>query len=571
MIGVLAKTVDRQIVAEFFELFKTPWEFYRTNGEYDVVISTNGDIPKVPVRLLIQYSSNLLQSDSEHSINIAVTHHMTMLQDASRRFPIYGKVAVFEDSGEELVTAARDLGVVALRIGTTDGQVIRAGFDLFDEVTYLLSKGQPAEYAPIPTLDVHIAMLRKWILEAGIPVVEIPPVPMDYNFIACLTHDVDFAGIRHHKFDHTMWGFVYRALLCSLADTLRGKLTIAKMLKNWQAVISLPLVYFGLRKDFWLEFEKYQEIEGQFRSTFFLIPFKNRMGTHVSAPNAGRRATRYDIDDISEVARKLNKEGWEIGLHGIDAWHSAKSAQTEVNRIAEVIGQKEIGNRIHWLCFNGESPGMLESAGISYDSTLGYNNAVGFRNGTTQVFRLLGAKSLPELPLHLQDVALLGRGAMNLSDEQAWQVCTTLFDHVFTFGGVVTILWHTRSLAPERLWDDFYIKLLEEIKIRNGWVGTASKVVNWFGMRRNFVFEKLSWKNEVLTIDITGQVDVAIPFLRIRVYLPRQFDSARPEGPMRYTDVPWSGEQQIEIDLKDISALRRVVPTHNTSYLSDSF
>src|SRR6185503_12839841 len=137
MIGVLAKTVDRQIVGEFFELFKTPWEFYRRNGEYDVVISTNGDTPKVPVRLLIQYSSNLLQSDSEHFVNIAGTHHMTMLEDAGRTVPLYRKVAVFEDVGEALVRAATDSGVVVLRIGTTGGQIIRAGFDLFDEITYL--------------------------------------------------------------------------------------------------------------------------------------------------------------------------------------------------------------------------------------------------------------------------------------------------------------------------------------------------------------------------------------------------------------------------------------------------
>jgi len=243
-----------------------------------------------------------------------------------------------------------------------------------------------------------------------------------------------------------------------------------------------------------------------------------------------RRATRYDIDDISDVARKLSREGFEIGLHGIDAWHSAKSAQTEVNRIAEVIGKHNIGNRIHWLCFNGESPRMLESAGISYDSSLGYNETVGFRNGTTQVFRLLGAKTLLELPLHLQDVALLGRGAMNLSVQQGWRVCTMLFDHLLTHGGVVTLLWHMRSLAPERLWDDFYIKLLEEIRIRKGWAGTASKVVNWFVMRRKFVFEKISWNNEVLKMDVSGQLDFAVPSLRVRVYFPREIEAAQAQG-----------------------------------------
>lgn len=34
-----------------------------------------------------------------------------------------------------------------------------------------------------------------------------PPAPACSQFIACTTHDVDFTGIREHKFDHAVWGF----------------------------------------------------------------------------------------------------------------------------------------------------------------------------------------------------------------------------------------------------------------------------------------------------------------------------------------------------------------------------
>ena len=56
--------------------------------------------------------------------------------------------------------------------------------------------GQPVEHAHIPTLELHIAMLRDWILDAGIPLVEIPPIPAGHRFCVCLTHDIDFVGIR---------------------------------------------------------------------------------------------------------------------------------------------------------------------------------------------------------------------------------------------------------------------------------------------------------------------------------------------------------------------------------------
>jgi len=31
-------------------------------------------------------------------------------------------------------------------------------------------------------------------------------------------------------------------------------------------------------------------------------------------------------------------------------------------------------------------------------------------------------------------------------------------------GGVLTVNWHDRSIAPERLWDDFYLDLLDDLK-----------------------------------------------------------------------------------------------------------
>ncbi len=46
------------------------------------------------------------------------------------------------------------------------------------------------------------------------------------------------------------------------------------------------------------------------------------------------------------------------------------------------------------------TPSILDEAGFSYDSSAGYNETVGYRNGTTQVFRPLGTKTLLELPLH---------------------------------------------------------------------------------------------------------------------------------------------------------------------------
>ena len=87
--------------------------------------------------------------------------------------------------------------------------VARIGYDLFAEIRTLLTVGQPAAYASIPTLDLHIALLRDLIVASGAPLVEIPPVPEGYRFIACLTHDVDHPSIRPTQMGpHDVWVFV---------------------------------------------------------------------------------------------------------------------------------------------------------------------------------------------------------------------------------------------------------------------------------------------------------------------------------------------------------------------------
>ncbi len=75
------------------------------------------------------------------------------------------------------VTAA-DGDVVVGTDRTSQGQrIVSLGYALFDEVAYLLSSGQPPEYARIPTLEIHVTLLRHWIVTSGLAVVEIPPTP----------------------------------------------------------------------------------------------------------------------------------------------------------------------------------------------------------------------------------------------------------------------------------------------------------------------------------------------------------------------------------------------------------
>ena len=64
MIGVIANGVEHSTIVEFFELFKTPWEFHRPGAQYDVLICSNSTVPENDARLLLLYGSQQQHSSS---------------------------------------------------------------------------------------------------------------------------------------------------------------------------------------------------------------------------------------------------------------------------------------------------------------------------------------------------------------------------------------------------------------------------------------------------------------------------------------------------------------------------
>ncbi|MDD5205205.1 MAG: hypothetical protein PHS17_07275 [Desulfobacterales bacterium] len=486
MIGVyLQNEEERESAAEFFELFKTPWEFYREGESYDVLLSTRECPPLHREKLVILYGSGPFQFDSIHGLTVDSLRGGCILHDGYLDVPLYGEAASFPSSDTSLLKVKGCERSAALVFDAGPRKVLRIGYNLFGEIRHLLTIGQPPEHAAIPSLDHHIALLRKWILEAGIPVMEIPPAPSGSDFMVCLTHDVDFAAIRNHRFDHTLAGFLHRALVGTAIDFLKGRSRWRKVLTNWKAALQLPAVYTGLMKDPWTRYAEYLKIEKRMKSTFYFIPFRNRPG---NGKSPARRSCRYDISDVSAWTAPILSQGGEIGLHGIDAWNDVSRGKEELERIRQATGTNEVGVRMHWLYFGQESPGILEEAGFLYDSTWGYNDAVGFRAGTGQPFRPSGARRLLELPLIIQDTALFYKGRMGLDEDEALELCRAAIDKARRFGGVLVVNWHHRSLAPERLWGDFYRKLLGEIGKKRVLFVTAREAVDWFHERRSAVF-----------------------------------------------------------------------------------
>lgn len=544
MIGVISHKEQKWMVEEFFELFKTPWEHWRGDGNYDVVITTDADAPVPAANLTIAFFPKETDFDRRNDIRVFRRENGGDIAWGGSGVPLYGEMVSFPELHNPFLslqcgeTVGREIDVQGRR-------VFRIGYDLFEEIGHLLRHGQPVDKARVPTLELHISMLRKWILDSGNPLFEIPPAPYGYDFITCLTHDIDFMGIRDHRFDHTMFGFAYRSLIPKYLKGLDRKSAGARYRKNLRALLSLPLVHMGLLPDFWYPLDRYLEAEREKKSTFFFVPFKDRPGATRGGSPSRYRATRYDLGLYKEPIRSLARRGCEVGLHGIDAWRDFRKGREELESIRGITGERKIGVRMHWLYFSARTPKYLEEAGVYYDSTLGYNETVGFRSGTTQVFRLPGTSGVFELPLHVQDTAMLFPGRMGISESRAFALCEKLVGDIGEHGGVFTINWHDRSLAPERNWDILYLALLGLLQGKRTWFATAGEAVGWFEMRRSIRFVPSRIAGGVPEVRMGPAGPANGPPAALRAHRPA--GPWRDEGsiPGRFTEYPLSfGEER---------------------------
>jgi hypothetical protein len=541
MIGVVASEAERQAVAEFFELFKTPWEFHRPGAHYDVLLCSNSPVPENDARLLLLYGAQRQAFEERRRIKTSPVPGENLVSFRGKRMPIYGSCLLFDGPGDEVLGHEGTNSAAAVSLASGAQVVVRLGFDLFEEVRYLLTHGQPVEFASIPTLELQISLFRELIVSQGVTLVEIPAVPAGHRFIVCLTHDVDHPCVRGHKCDSTMFGFLYRALIGSVIKFFRGRRSLQQVAVNWKAAFSLPLVFAGVAKDFWNQLDHYLELENDLASTFFVIPTKGDAGVDSQGRRRARRASRYALADIADDLKRLLSANSEIAVHGIDAWRDSAKGRDERKCIEEITGASDIGVRMHWLYFNPQASSTLEKAGFAYDSTSGYNETIGYRAGTTQVFKHLNVDHLLELPLHIMDTALFYPSYMGLSDQEAGAAMSPLIENATRFGGVLTINWHDRSLGPERLWGKPYRQLLDDLKSRSVWFATASETVSWFKKRRSARIHNVTHDGNMVRTRVSIDEDnKSLPELSVRVHTPAWSDRA-------FIDVTFDSSMEIQI------------------------
>lgn len=298
--------------------------------------------------------------------------------------------------------------------------------------------------------DVYAARVSEFLVRNGLN----PEYPNGENFALCLTHDIDALRFSARRTIYEAVRSLGRGHVAAASNMLLSRLS-KKHNPLWN-------------------FDKIMKLEEQYnaKSSFYFLALERNDVDF-----------RYDLSEVEDELRTIVDQGWEVGLHGgLEAYDNLQQLKREKQALEEAVGKKVIGYRNHYLKFKVPTTWqLLREAGFAYDTTFGYADCAGFRNGLCHPFYpfdLTANKWIDvlEIPLTIMDCTL--SVYMGLDWKSMWDLAKHLIDTVQRQRGVITVLWHNEYMIGPML--DFYEDILRYCRSRNAWMTSGEKIWRWW-------------------------------------------------------------------------------------------
>jgi len=307
-----------------------------------------------------------------------------------------------------------------------------------------------------------------------------PVWPDGKPFAVCLTHDVDMVSLHSLR----------QSKRRRAQNLINGESFLKSAFEPiWLGFDVLRAIRNAKRKDPLHCYERWLDAEERVgaRSTFFFWPGWNAVSRYHPSDCPYDMGDRIVFDGqkctVAEMIREIDRRGWEIGLH--PSWYSFDNIdemKRQKGTLEDVLGHDVVSVRQHYLHFDIRiTPRIQAEAGFLYDSTLGFNDNIGFRFGTSYPWKLYDLKAeaelpITEIPLVIQDGALLNpQKGMRLDEDTAFHYVVQVADAVERVGGVLTLLWHPNAIFRDSWWN-LCLRSLDHLKSRNAWFGSVRDV-----------------------------------------------------------------------------------------------
>jgi hypothetical protein len=175
-----------------------------------------------------------------------------------------------------------------------------------------------------------------------------------------------------------------------------------------------------------------------FRSSLFVITRQDH-----------RRDANYRLQPLGESLRTMRDSGFEVALHGsYESVVENCDLGSEASELGSEMGERTLGSRQHWLRFDKPEKlfDCIERAGLQYDSSWGWSDNIGFRNGAAFAyppynFEREAPYNFLSIPLVVMDCAL--QRLHGVDRELPQQATEKILQESRRFGwGGISVLWH---------------------------------------------------------------------------------------------------------------------------------
>jgi hypothetical protein len=346
------------------------------------------------------------------------------------------------------------------------------------------SRTHQLQVLDVPIVNQQARRLELAVLAAaqadGVELDRIPRWRDAAPFAAVLSHDVDWIA-RH-----------------SAAQSLR-LLARSRRPGDYASRAGVAGIVDGLIRgsrdsDPYWNFERWVDEESQrgFRSTYYVCPPPTRAHLYDPTYRPGDLLRFRDASiTVAQLFQTLAGEGFEVGLHGTYlSVGDGPELERQRRAIEAMTGTRAPGIRQHFLRFDvrDDSWQAQEQAGLGYDTTLGYNEDIGFRAGIAAPFRpwshaTRAAHRILEVPLTAMDGALFR--TLELDGDRAARRIRGHLDAVAACGGLAVLLWHPNAADATAYpgWWKAYLSALDDLATRSAWVTTGQKIADWWETR----------------------------------------------------------------------------------------
>lgn len=352
-------------------------------------------------------------------------------------------------------------------------------YDNHQRLTYKESYQYKNDLGAIPLVNSYMIFLKA-LIERKFNIQLDPFYPNGKKACVILSHDVD----RPDKHD-----ILKNYSLLPRDKSLRS---IWNHFRHWVSLMKFYLLDKN-KNEFW-NFERIIQAEKKygFKSTSYFASTNNHVkyGDHVLD-------VAYSIEDrhFKPVFKAMKDSGFEIGLHAsYNAFLAKEHFDLERNKLESASEAEVIGLRHHYWHL-GKNPQQTllkhEQAGFQYDSSIAFNDHLGFRYCSALPFYPYSSElnrkiEVLQIPVFCMDGNLFYNDSMTV--EKAISDISEFLELIIDQQGVGAIDWHTRTSYPRggkyNTWGQAYLQVLELLADRKEiWVTSAAEFHDWWTTR----------------------------------------------------------------------------------------